>query len=618
MTALAGVIGPATNERLCRAILSSQTPYGSAGQSVAASKSAALGISPALLSPHQDAASEGNRWIAVADIRLDNQSELCRMLGLAENGQSFSDAKVLLKLWDREGEQALQHLLGDFAIAIYDRRQRALTLARDPTGQLPLFFKVRGGDLVFASMPSGIRDIFGRSGLDKRMLASHLANREHAGSETFFERIERVRPGEILRFERGQVSRRIWWTPALYPSAAVTGDDLVEQYRELLDLAVAGRMAGQSRLGSHLSSGFDSSAVTTTAARLLGPSGELTAFTSAPLAGSSGDVIRHWFADESALAAETAKMHGIRHVIIRETAPLFDVLRRQTKLVQAPLWAPTNAGWWAEIRRQAAELGIATILTGESGNLTLSAGGLSTLATYVRAGRLRSWWHETRSLKRSGSVRWRGIAISSFGSWLPDFAWNASRRLFLGIPARSRVSFLQTHWREELGLRGSVIRPNPDPYANRLEALRLGDMGPYRKAAIADHGIPELDPTADRRLIEFSLALPPEQLLHNGISKPLARAALADRVPRSVLNTTQRGMQGSDWHLRVNAGTARQVLEQISPHSMVQEILDLPRLESAITAWPQADFNSYRTMAVYRNALISALATGIFIDAFER
>ena len=56
------------------------------------------------------------------------------------------------------------------------------------------------------------------------------------------------------------------------------------------------------------------------------------------------------------------------------------------------------------------------------------------------------------------------------------------------------------------------------------------------------------DPTADVRLLEFCLAVPTEQFLRDGMQRALARRALADRLPKQVLEEPRRGLQVADWH----------------------------------------------------------------------
>ena len=107
--------------------------------------------------------------------------------------------------------------------------------------------------------------------------------------------------------------------------------------------------------------------------------------------------------------------------------------------------------------------------------------------------------------------------------------------------------------------------------------------------------------------------LPPEQLLKRGQFRPLARAALADRVPKAILDSRLRGMQSADWYLQFRQSDALQVLEEIEPHPAVRELFDTLRIRRAIQSWPDRDFNSGTNAANYRIELMNALATGIFI-----
>ncbi len=93
-----------------------------------------------------------------------------------------------------------------------------------------------------------------------------------------------------------------------------------------------------------------------------------------------------------------------------------------------------------------------------------------------------------------------------------------------------------------------AYRPWKDGHAARLWALRRGDRGPHQKGVLAGWGIDVRDPTADRRLVEFCLAVPTDQFMRDGAPRALARRALADRLPAAVLNAPTKGYQAADWH----------------------------------------------------------------------
>lgn len=614
MTTLFGVVDYADGRWLGHEFLSGQPAYGSATSFQLTAGACVFSASPSeATAPRGDhLARLGDRWLAACDSRIDNRAELRRALGQRADAR---DADLVMAAYDRWRERAFDRILGDFAIAIYDASERTLILARDPAGQVPLHFSLSPKRAAFASMPSGLRDLGGeRRRFNAKVIASHLMHRDPISDETCFEGIRKVRPGEIVRICDDAIQRRWHWQPDTNPEPGRPKAELVEEYRGHLAAAVAARMTGDDRTGAHLSSGFDSSAVAATAAMLLAGEGrQLTAFTAAPLPGAQDERTRHRFADESLLAAQTAQRHGMRHIIARNTLPLADVIRRQTALVQAPLWDPFNMCWWTDIRKQAAGLGLARILTGESGNLTLNAGGLATLAAYLRSRGMRAWWREARAAHRQNGVRWRGILINSFGSRLSDGGWKVLERVFLHRPS----GFLRPHWIGEL--RGQIhgVRPSGDPAADRLAAIRRGDLGPYRKAAEADCGVAELDPLADRRLTEFGLKLPPEALLHNGVSKPVARVALADRIPADVLNMRNRGMQGADWYLKLHPALARELLEEVSSNPLFRELVDVQAMTAAIDDWPKGNWNELPALVTYRNDLAGALGTGLFITQFD-
>ena len=91
--------------------------------------------------------------LLVADARLDNRDELANALALAAG---CSDTQVLKAAWRRWGVDTLPHLLGGFALACWDPQQQMLFLARDHTGERPLFFTPLSGAsrvFAFASMP---------------------------------------------------------------------------------------------------------------------------------------------------------------------------------------------------------------------------------------------------------------------------------------------------------------------------------------------------------------------------------------------------------------------------------------------------------------------------------
>ena len=612
MSILAGAIGldPIKSSRACTDILLAQKIYGVDDLAVESLGEAALGASDT----GSISLSRGQNFLIACDVRFDNRDELCKILGLGSLSEPKDDAKIVAAAWERWGKASLERIRGDYAIATYDRTNGALTFARDVTGQRPLFYKRAGTAIAFSSMPVGLRRMFVPSAVNLDLLAEYLEQRSEAQSESsFFEGIEKVRAGELLEFLNGTLRRRFHWSGSTGSASSPKSRTFVEEYRALLDSAVAVRIKGRSRpLASQLSSGWDSNAVTATAARLIGSTNDLIAYTAAPLKGTDVRLMRHRTSDESILAAETARMHGIRHVIIRENEPLLEIIERQSLLTQEPVLNVFNRAWWVEIQRRAAADGASTLLTGEMGNLTLNIGGIFVLQKLIRSGRWRTWWREANMLTKRRDVRWRGMFFNSFMPWMPQSAISSLKRLFLHMPNRGSWSFVRREWSERIRVASPpLIRLNL--HDTLVQRLRLYDFGTQRKAALASSGIEELDPLSDRRIIEFALQLQPEHMLREGELRPLAREALRDRVPASILDAHVRGLQSADWYLRFSQQQARDMLETITPHAGVRELLDLEKMSRAIDQWPTRDFNSFDALMTYSNGLIGALGAGLFV-----
>jgi asparagine synthase (glutamine-hydrolysing) len=601
-------------ESLTRQLLKDQRLYGSENTYIESIPGGSFGISP---SPRHGARPAVKRDVMlVADLRLDNRSEVVERVG---GTSELSDSELLLAAWLNEDQECLSWIAGDFAVAVFDSRARLVTLARDPTGQMPLHYAQFGDGFAFASMPSGLRPFLGRLSIDRLALAMSVCDLREEDRRSHFEGIERVLPGEVVRLQPSAVRRKIYWAPRTFHDEPLEAADLVEEYRHILDLSVADHLKDSDRpIATHLSSGYDSSAVTATAASLVSRPDQVIAFTSAPAVESPVPAELWRIGDESGIAAETASAIGVRHVIVRDVPPMRTVIRRQSLLFQEPLVGVPNIAWLLQIRRRAREAGANCLLTGDCGNLSLNAGGLYILSDWVRRREWLTWARQARHAAARADTHWRGVLFNSFRPWLPDALSDALRKRFLGAGPSDEIAFLRPEWRAK-----ALDSAEPPPrlsnsYDLRVHLIRTGNPAMLRKGGLAGEGVDERDPLADRRLIEFSLKIPPEQLYWNGVSRPLARAALADRLPRSVIDQKVRGLQGADWAVRFTQAELNGMLEEISGSATAQELFDIDRMRQAIHRWPTRNWNEPTMHRTYRQALLLALSAGMFAVVHEQ
>jgi asparagine synthase (glutamine-hydrolysing) len=616
VTAIGGAVGGALDDlrRWTLELLEEQIPYGGGEPRFTTLDCAAFGtrrfrgdLPPEIV----------ENLLVVADLRLDNRAELSRRVGAESDA---SDQALLARAWQMAGENCLDWLVGDFAFAIFDRVSRTLYLARDPTGQRPLYYARTDAAILFASMPAAFRPIVGPLRADRVTVAKLAAQFPNTSEDSYFENIRRVRQGEVVAIAMdGRAKARTYWNPPFDPQSSAHRSELVDEFRHLLDTAVGARIAGRARpVATHLSSGFDSSSVTATAARLLNSPEAVVAFTSAPRSGERVPDRPGWFSDESAIAAQTAEMHGIRHVVVRDVPRVTEVIRNHGRLLQIPMTGAVNMAWWLEIRRQAAALGADCVLTAELGNQSLNLGGVQFMAELVRR---RAWGTLVSQLsigaRRGSDSRFRAILMNAFGPWLPKFVTEALQRTFHGTSPFRDISFLRPEWQAAAEQSGEKSGRSRNIYQDTVNLVRGWDPGELRKAAIASYGIEEFDPMADRRLLEFALRLPPQQFYWNGVDRPLMREALEDRLPRAVFEARGRGMQGADWTSRLSREEALGLLEEMSASRTAQELFDLERMRGALERWPTADWNRSAHIQQFLTALIPSLTIGVFLAGLE-
>jgi asparagine synthase (glutamine-hydrolysing) len=632
MTALAGFWdfdGRCDASRRCAAMLAAQAGLGPDG--IAQRQSGPLTMARALfrLLPEdrfdaQPLSPAGSSSLLIADLRLDNHRELAAALDLAaaELG-SLADSSLLGRALERWGDAAVERLAGDFAFAWFDGSSGRLLLARDPLGQRPLFYARGRSFAAFASMPRGLHALAEvEQRPDAASVARFLAHLPRTGAESFFANVERVEPGHVVTLTPAGVSSRLYWRPRRQTLRLARFDDYVEAFRAELDRAVSARLRGAGAVtAAHLSGGWDSNAVAATAARLLGPGATLAAFTSVPR--MSGGEAGGRFSDEGPLAAATASLYpNVVHRLVTnpDESPLAR-LDSDLAFYERPLFNPCNHVWLAGLRHAARGAGARVLLSGEIGNWTISAGRTALLADYLREGRPMAAWRAATALVRSGGARPRGALAAAFGPWIPEPLWDRLQPLSSDPSGQVRPA-LQPELLARMSEEEAALPPprRLDRFEHSVAALSAMDFGEHRKAVLGGWGLDKRDPTADVALIEFCLSLPTDMLLDARRRRPLARAALADRVPAAVLDRQGKGYQASDWHVALtrDLDRARDLVDRIAADPLAASIIDTEVLRGLLRAWPAGGWERPLTIARYRNLFLQTLSAGAFLLFAQR
>jgi asparagine synthase (glutamine-hydrolysing) len=579
----------------------------------------------------QPARSQDGALLLVGDLRVDNRGDLAPMLGLTD-GASTPDSSFVLSGYERWGEAILDRVIGEFAIAIVDRRRGGVLLARDHVGARPLVTHHRRGIVAFASMPLALTAFEGVGHqLDVHHAAEVLAL-AYRSERTFVEDVRWLPAGNALWVDESGVRRWAWWTPD--PHAVVDLGSPAAHERELretFECAVAARLRSCGPVGATVSGGLDSTSAAATAARLVAPK-VLPTFTAAPAPGWHAPESPQWDADESPLVHALAEMHPNIEPTFIHIPPDASVLS-----VQEPLWElgagpalnPCNMLWVFAIRARAGAAGMTTLLSGDFGNLFFSADGPQWLMSHLRAGRAVTAFREASAWRSSsGEGGCRTVRRHVLPHVLPVGVVRLARRI------AARPGPRET-WMQATALRPEVaamldLRMLPqlrDDHRRDARVVNLSMVAHYAGSADVQSaltgvtGVETRDPTSDRRVLETAMRQPEWVRRHDGVTRAVARGAMRDRLPPAIVHRTLRGEQLPEW-LDVLTGARPALLselDELAMHPASRELIDVARLRSMVARWPEpGERNDPQVVRDYRLALPRALVVSRYLRWFER
>ena len=219
---------------------------------------------------HQPMASAGGRYVLAYNGEVYNHLALRGQLeaaGAAPAWRGHSDTETLLACFEAWGvERTLQASVGMFAIALWDRSERTLTLARDRIGEKPLYYGWQGNSFLFGSELKALRAHHAfNAAIDRGALALLLRHNYIPAPYSIYQGIRKLPPGTWLRLGAGQrdVTPVAYWSLAEVAERGVAHPfqgseaDALDALEQHLGNAVRGQMMADVPLGALLSGGID-------------------------------------------------------------------------------------------------------------------------------------------------------------------------------------------------------------------------------------------------------------------------------------------------------------------------------------------------------------------------
>jgi asparagine synthase (glutamine-hydrolysing) len=183
--------------------------------------------------------------------------------------RTHTDTEVIIHLYEEMGADCVKKLRGMFALAIYDKTKRKLTLARDRLGKKPLHYALHLGNLYFASEIKSILAVVPElAEVNSQGLLEYLYYGYVPDPITAYTGIQKLPPGYLLEFQDGKIHIRQYWDlPEYNTHAPKNEEECLEELEQRLFEATKIRLISDVPLGAFLSGGIDSSTVVALMAR---------------------------------------------------------------------------------------------------------------------------------------------------------------------------------------------------------------------------------------------------------------------------------------------------------------------------------------------------------------
>ncbi|HYI36486.1 MAG TPA: asparagine synthase (glutamine-hydrolyzing) [Thermoleophilaceae bacterium] len=220
---------------------------------------------------HQPMITDDGRFVLAYNGVIYNFQELRAELEAAgRHFHSRSDTEVVLNALAVWGTAALERFNGLFAIALWDRDERELLLARDRYGIKPLYWSSKGDTLVFGSEAKAVvAHPDRRTELDRRALLEYFTFQNLFTERTLFDGVHLLGPGCFMKIgsdTRPPTPQRYWDFDFSEPDSPAAPEEYLEELHRLFRQAVNRQLVSDVPVGSYLSGGMDSGSVTAVAA----------------------------------------------------------------------------------------------------------------------------------------------------------------------------------------------------------------------------------------------------------------------------------------------------------------------------------------------------------------
>lgn len=549
-------------------------------------------------------------WVLTADARLDNRRELFGYLQIPHSDQNtITDGLLILKSYEKWGERCPEYLIGDFAFAIWDKKEKCLFCASDPAGVRQFFYYKDADYFVFSTEIRAITKLdFVPIKLNDGKFQDYLLelwSSTEFKDQTYIKDIYSIRPAHWLRLAHNCLQIENYWKPQTTKTIIFRDkQDYLFELRALIERAIDDRLRTDYPVGVTLSGGLDSSAIAVIAARKLAQRGK-TLFSA-----SSVMPLNHTGIEEDDRAYIQLVLDQEKNIkpyfVTPQNKGAFDNLPEVINKTNCPV----NSFYYLDDAISKCfqdNTSARVILSGYVGDGTVSNQATQAIYYLSKTGAFKKAWQLSK--QRSEVYKKSAFRIFTHDAFLlhlPETLRHFIMRLYQGKPAinldldsvcinknylsKEKQQIIDAQYKSQYSLKSDFFENIWSPTNTWFDDGEMDVRPSYFQQEDAY-------PYADRRIIDFLFNIPLEMFQWGGWNRGLFRHAMEGVLPPAIQWRLTKGSYSPDYQHRIAEERIQLVNELMDEKNHLylnlNKITDkINRTQPAIN-WADSDSNIY-------------------------
>lgn len=455
-----------------------------------------------------------------------------------------SDTEVLIKAFHCWGEHAVDHFVGMFAFAVYNRRTKEIFLFRDRVGVKPLYYTTENG-FAFGSEMKVFKALGKQLSIDPASVSQYFRFGYFPGERTIFREVKKLLPGHFIRFSNGAVQLKSYWKiPLPGGQETIHEKELLEELETTLLSSFKFRMVSDVPVGIFLSGGIDSSLLATLLQR--NSAQTLRTFT---LGFDQADF------DETTYARQVAQRLGTDHVDLKlSVSAARDLFQKFYEIYDEP-FSDTSGIPTALVASLARQHGVKVVLSAD--------GADELFGGYPHYQRVNSFYRRLHQvppgLRRLATATTRTLISQSLRSRV--ISNNFEHRVAAWeerIPANDIIDLFESSCSNQTGREIELLTGHPsneptllklDKSVNPQAAMMYWDASFFLPddlllkvdRATMFNSVEGREPFLDHRIIELAQRMPMSMKINGVTTKAALRKILYKYHPASLFDRPKQG-----------------------------------------------------------------------------